>query len=328
VAEARLYQQHTGTLQFVLLALMFALPLFHNQILQLISQEQLADILVLELGVLIYGFFIAGLFLLPLALIDNIWFRRISLFFAFLLAINISSFYSEDYGFYGTLFFIGLLFVNYGAVFTSNSDLAKRGRLAIEIGLRNIIYIVVFLTLATILDMPTSAGYSWHGRENLLTFGFIYFSISAFIEFKRYFPVSANTIYHFLNNNYVRLPKSRVRYKYGKLKAYVIKYSNAHYWWFNFIIGFVLVAFTSVIFFAINADTESSWLFKIFVWLFLSIFFLSGIALLLNAPTMAYRIISAKPTLLAFDKNSLRLTSSKQRMGCTTYGIYRSISPK
>lgn len=70
--------------------------------------------------------------------------------------------------------------------------------------------------------------------------------------------------------------------------------------------GFVLVAFTSVIFFAINADTESSWLFKIFVWLFLSIFFLSGIALLLNAPMMAYRIISAKPTLLAFDKNSLR----------------------
>lgn len=119
--------------------------------------------------------------------------------------------------------------MNYGAVFTSNSDLTKRGRLAIEIGLRNIIYIVVFLTLATILDMPTSAGYSWHGRENLLTFGFIYFSISAFIEFKRYFPVSANTIYHFLNNNYVRLPKSRVRYKYGKLKAYVIKYSNTHY---------------------------------------------------------------------------------------------------
>ena len=78
-------QQIAGTIQFVLLALIFILPLLSSRAIQPVSMDLLSMLLGFEYGVLIFGFLIIGLFFVPMAMIDSPWLRRISLLLAFFI---------------------------------------------------------------------------------------------------------------------------------------------------------------------------------------------------------------------------------------------------
>ncbi len=88
-------KQHIGTFQLFSLAAFFALPLVSGVYFPLFSQDKLAAILAFEVGVLIYGFYLAGFLYLPIALVDSVWVRRICLLLACLMAIPFTSRYRQ-----------------------------------------------------------------------------------------------------------------------------------------------------------------------------------------------------------------------------------------
>ena len=148
------YQQHTGTLQFLFLALIFALPLLSGNDHYFVSQQGLEDLLYFETGVVIYGFMLAGFFFIPIALIDSVWTGRVCFVLAVLMAIPFTSGYRQEYGFYGFFVFAWLLFANFSRVFLTSAEYAARARRAFEAGLRCITYVVLFSVLVVVVDLP------------------------------------------------------------------------------------------------------------------------------------------------------------------------------
>jgi|GEM_PF-4645337 len=273
------FQRHAGTIQFFLITLAYLVAYLFAQSIHPTVLEYVINIVIIEFPVLIYGWLIVGLFSLPIILMgDNIWLRRVLLLIVSLFAIATASSFTSEFGHYGTLIYLWLLYVNYGSIFVSKVEFDRRSRLIGEIAMRTIFFLIIYSLLLEILDLPNSVGSRWHNEESALLFGLLYFSISTFIEFKRYFPRSANFLYHILNDNYVQLPNSKISYSEDKLKAHTVKYSNAHYWWMILFLGIFLLAFTSSILYGTIGNPEIGWVGTLFLWLFLAPFFLFGLA--------------------------------------------------
>ena len=217
-------EQHSGTFQFLLLTTLFALPLFFGIYVPLTSQPVLNEILALEIGVLIYGFYLAGFVFVPIVIADGVWVRRICLLVACLFAIPLTSGYRQEFGALGLLGFCFLLFANYSSVFIASISFEERGKLTVEMGLRVIVYIVIFGLVGVLFDMKPWVS-RWSGDKALL-FGATYFGVLTFIESQRYFSKVINLAFHFFNGTLVKAPKSGIRIKNGKIKAYVLSKNN------------------------------------------------------------------------------------------------------
>lgn len=67
----------------------------------------------------------------------------------------------------------------------------ERNKLILEIGLRCIVYILIFMLVSLLFDMKPSVSY-WRG-QNALLFGTTYFGALALIDSQRYFSKAINT---------------------------------------------------------------------------------------------------------------------------------------
>ena len=249
-----------------------------------------------------YGWFLAGLFLVPIAVVDSVWLRRSCLFVAVLLAIPLSRGYLDEYGWLGLLGFLWLLYVNYCGVFLFRMAFPERGKMAGEIGFRSILYLVFFALLTGILDLPSSVE-SW-GGASMLWFGFIYFFGLTVVEYKRYFPRGVNILYHVITDQYARRPKSRIRFRNGKIRAWVLKGSHTHQWPILLIAGLGCTAISGI--FLFGSTQIESWVGIVGLWVFMLPFFLMGLAFLFTAPFFIYHILRNGPAFLETDLNSLR----------------------
>ena len=297
-----LFKYSTATFQFAFLAILFGIPLITVGSARILSAESLSSVLAFEFGVLMYGWLLAGLFLVPIAVVDSAWLRRTFLLFAVLFAIPLSGGYREEYGWLGYLGFVWLLYVNYCGVFLFRMTFPDRGKMAGEIGFRAIAYIVFFALLIEVLGLP-SAVERWRGTS-MLWFGFIYFSVLTVVEYKRYFPRGVNIFYHLVTDRYARRPRSRIRFKNGKIKAWVLKGSHTHQWPILSVAGLGCTAISGIILF--HSPKLDSWVGIAALWVFLLPFFLLGVAFLLTAPFYIYHHFRKGPALLETDLNYLQ----------------------
>jgi hypothetical protein len=293
-------QRHAGAIQFFLLALLYGLAWFYSDSMSRDIRGHISSIVIIEFPVLVYGWFITFLFYLPMILADkdSAWLRRGLLLIVSLFALTGASYFTREYGYYGMLVFFWLLFINYGSIFLANVEFIERKIIAGEIAARTIFFLIIFLALSRILDMPNSVGSPWFGKEKTLLFGLLYFSFSAFIEYKRYFQWAATLGSHLLTNRYVRVPNSKVRYRDGKLRAHPIKRNNFQHWWFFALTGMFLIAFTSYVLYGISQNKELEWWALVFIGLFILLFFVIGIIIFGSSLVMAYKVFSAEPAWL------------------------------
>jgi len=296
------FKESTAAFQFAFLAILFGIPLITAGSGSILSEESLATLLAFEFGVLMYGWLLAGLFLVPIAVVDNIWLRRVLLLFAALFAVPLSVGYRDEYGWVGLLGFLWLLYVNYCGVFLFRMAHPDRAKMAAEIGFRAIVYIVFFALLIEALSLPTSVE-RW-GGASMLWFGFIYFSVLSAVEYKRFFPRGVNIFYHLVTGRYVRPPKSRIRLRNGKIKARVLKGSHTHQWPILLIAGLGSAGISGFILF--HSGNLESWVGIVTLWIFLLPFFLLGLAFLLTAIYFLFHYLRRGPALLETDLNYLQ----------------------
>jgi hypothetical protein len=277
-------KKSTATFQFALLAILFGIPLIIGDSGLILTEESLNTLLAFEFGVLMFGWLLAGLFLVPIAVIDSVWLRRICLFIAVLFAIPLSSGYRQEYGWLGYVGFIWLLFVNFCGVFLFRMAFPDQGKMAGEIGFRSITYVVLFALLIEVMGL-SSAVEQWHGAS-MLWFGLVYFSLLTAVEYKRYFPRGVNIFYHLITNRYTRRPKSRIRFKNGRIQAWVLKGSHSHQWPILLVAGLGCTGISGSILF--HSGQLESWVGIAVLWIFLLPFFLMGLAFLLTALFFLY----------------------------------------
>jgi hypothetical protein len=82
-----LFSKTPAAFQLAFLAILFGLPLITSGSGHLLSEESLNTLLAFEFGVLMFGWLLASLFLVPIAVVDSVWLRRTCLLIAALLAI-------------------------------------------------------------------------------------------------------------------------------------------------------------------------------------------------------------------------------------------------
>jgi len=295
-------KQHTGTFQFLLLTTLFALPLFFGVYVPLTSQPGLNEILAFEIGVLIYGFYLTGFVFVPIVIADGVWVRRICLLVACLFAIPLTSGYRQEFGAIGLLGFCLLLFANYSSVFIAGISFEERGKLTVEMGLRCIVYIVIFGLVSGLFDMKPWVS-RWSGNKALL-FGATYFGVLAFIESQRYFSKAINLAFHFFNGTWVSAPKSRVRFRNGKIKAYVLSKNNLHRGPLFLFTGSATTFIAAVFLYA--GTKMESWFAMVAIWIvFTPILILGGVSLLAGFvyPLVIWR---KGPSLLTVQEQALR----------------------
>jgi len=295
-------QNHSGTFQFSLLTVVFALPLIFSTYFPLVSQESLNNILSFEIGVLMVGFYLTGFVFIPIAIADNVWVRRICLLVACLLAIPFISGYRHDYGIYGLFGFCALLFANYSSVFIASIEFRERGKLTLEIGLRCIVYIVIFMLVSLLFDMKPSVSY-WKG-EKVLLFGTTYFGALALIDSQRYFSKAVNLFFHFINGTFVRAPKSKIRYKKGKIKAWVLSSNNMQRGPLMLITGSACTFIAgATLYGTLNME---SWFAIAAIWLFCVPFLILGLLFLFAGITQPFLAWRAGPSLLEVPEHVLK----------------------
>jgi len=212
--------------------------------------------------------------------------------------------YHSLYGWQGGVLIYWLLFTNYGSVYLRSMVIEDRAKLLAEVAGRALFYVLRFMVLIGLFGMPSNIG-SWPGRSGFLGVGTSYFSILAFLEYKRYFPRSVHYIFYLLSDEFVRVPKRKTRYKKGRLQSHVIKYSRAHYWWLILGLGVILIgALTPFLYATIDLDEPLA--LKIALWLFCTPFYLFGIVFLLSGPWMMFKFFTASPAWLDVRKEELR----------------------
>ncbi len=296
-----LFQQHTQTIQFLWLTALFSLPLIFGIYLPLFPTKILDTILSFEVGVLIFGFFLTGFVFIPIAIADSVWVRRICLLVACLFAIPFTSDYRNEYGYLGMLGFGLLLFANYSTVFIASIDFEERNKLTVEVGLRCIVYIVVFSLVSLLYDMGASVSH-WRGTKTLL-FGSTYFAVLALIDSQRYFQKFINVLFHFLNNTWVRAPKSKIRYRKGKIRAFVLARNNMQQGPLFLFTGIACSLISgSVLYGSFNLESGIGF---VLAWLFCAPFLVLGVLFVLAGLSHPYLAWRKGPSLLKLQSMAL-----------------------
>jgi len=304
-------QQHIGTFQLLLLTAFFAIPLFSGFHLPLFSLDSLAETLVLEFGVLMYGFYLAGFLYLPIAIADSVWVRRVCLLLACVLAIPLTSGFRHEYGFYGFLSFCVLLFANYSSLFIASIGFKDRKKLAIESALRCVVYIVIFSVVVAGLDMRVNID-SWGGKKVLL-FGSLYFGALALIESQRCFPKAVNLAFHLVNGTYVRAPKSRIRYVGGKIRAHILSKNRMQHGVLLLFAGSATTAISLVTLYG-SLNVQSKFAVAA-LWLFCVPFLIIGISSILAGMANPFIVWRKGPSLLRVQEKALRFDNTLYATG-------------
>jgi hypothetical protein len=311
VVNRAFLQQHIGTLQLFLLTAFFAMPLLLGVHFPFLPRDNLAEILTVETGVLIYGFYLTGFVYLPIAMSDSVWVRRACLFFAFLIAIPLTSGYRHDYGFYGLLGFCLLLFANYSAVFIASISFEERTKLTAEAGLRCIVYVIIFSAAAVFSDGLADRS-SLGGNEALMT-GSIYFGSLTLLESKRYFSKAINLILHMVNNTFVRPPTSKVCYVNGRIRAYVVSKNNVHRGGMLFLTGSACTLFSLV--FLYGTSKVDSWFVIAAIWVICGPALIFGVLFIFGGITNLFTTWKKGPALLQLQEQALKTDNKLYAMG-------------
>jgi len=304
-------KQHIGTVQLFSLAAFFALPLVPGVYFPFFSQDKLDAILAFEVGVLIYGFYLAGFLYLPIAVVDSVWVRRSCLLLACLMAIPFTSRYRQEYGFYGLLSFCALLFANFSPVFIAGIKFEERTKLTVEAALRSVVYVMTYALVAVSLDIQASVS-GWRGN-NALLFGSSYFGVLGFIESRRYYSKVINLIFHVVNGTFVRAPKSGIHYVKGKIRAHVLSKNNMHRGPMLFATGSAVSALSLVFLYATH--TVESWFAIAAMWLFFVPLLILGVMLIFGGichPFIAWR---KGPSLLTLREQALKIDNKLYATG-------------
>ncbi len=305
-------QAHVGSLQLLLLALFFGLPLL-NKSLYILSQDNLDMILSFEFGVLVLGFLYMGFLLIPLALVPLKWAGRTCFIFAIVIAIPMTNYYGESYGLYGYLSFSWLLFANYSRVFLFAGESVNRAILAGETGVRTLTYLLMFMIVSAILDMPTYVD-RWTG-DKVLYFGLFYFGVMAWWEWRQSFPRFARWAYGMLTRSpSPKMPGSKIRYHKGKIKALVESHSIQRQWIGFFLVGLLCSAF-GLAFLVITFQIDEPWWVEAFVWLLAFPVFLIGLMILWASLVLLFKAVKHGPPLVEIQTDDLK----KRKLYATGY---------
>jgi len=195
-----------------------------------------------------------------------------------------------------------LLFSNYSSVFIASVSFRERKKLAIEAALRCISYVIIFSVVAVALDMRTNVD-SWNGSKALL-FGSTYFGVLTFIESQRYFAKGVSLIFHLINGTLVRVPKSRIRYSRGKMKAYVLSKNNAQQGPLFILAGAATAAISAVFLYA--TFSTAAMFAKAAIWLFCLPTLLLGCSIFFGGIGNLFNFWRKGPSLLSFHEQALK----------------------
>ncbi len=290
-----LWKSQAASLQFVILAILFAVPLFSDRELYLVQVEGLSWILVLEFAAIVMGGFIVGLFFVPLGASGSLRGRWFCTGLALLIATPLSIGFWREYGAFAALIFLWLVFATYCGAILVRKSRAERGRLLAEVGLRWLSYMLLFAVLASVLGTPVNVE-SWADTRAGLWFGLLYFATAGLLEGCHTFPRLVNRLFQLLNGRYRKLPVSVARYRDDQIIGFVATRNNIQKWALMLLTGVFCTGLSAP--FLYFTLTWESWLGISLAWIFLLPFLMLGLLCLCVAPIHFLMAMKAGSILL------------------------------